>query len=551
MDLQDYLRVLRKRWQLITACAALALAAAAAVILSTTPTYTATAQLFVSTQNADLNQAVAGGQFAQAQVTSYADIVTSPQVTRPVIAALGLPYTPTQLGGEISASVPLNTVLIDLSVTDASPTRAAAIANAVSQQVIGLVSQIERPAGGGSPLVKVSVVKSADVPTAPTSPKKKLDLALGLLVGLAVGVGAAVLRETLDTTVKLPADIEELTGLPMLGVIGFDPAAAKQPLVVQGEEHSARAEAFRQLRTNLQFVNVDAAPRSIVVTSAIPEEGKTTTACNLATTLAEAGVRVLLVEADLRRPRIGQYLGLDSTVGVTDVLIGRVAVDDAIQSWADGLLDVLPGGRRPPNPSEVLASQGMRDLVVDLAGRYDVVLLDAPPLLPVTDAAVMAAISDGTILVARHGHVRREQLHRAIASLAAVDASALGIVLNMMPTKGPDAYAYTYAYRYSPPGERGRRTASPSDGAQRRRNSLQASHVTPIGPSPNGAHEAAAWPAEPAQGPAEAWPAEPAQGPAEAWPAEPAQGPAEAWPAEPAQGPAEPVESPQAVDPWP
>jgi non-specific protein-tyrosine kinase len=279
------------------------------------------------------------------------------------------------------------------------------------------------------------------------SPRKKLNLALGLLVGLAIGVGGAVLRETLDTSVKTSDDIQQHSGVSTIGVIGFDPDASKHPLIVHTDQHSVRAEAFRQLRTNLQFVDIDHAPRSIVVTSSLPGEGKTTTATNLAITLSQTGLRVLVVEADLRRPRVADYLGVINAVGLTSVLAGQATLDDVIQRWGDGRMHVLPSGPTPPNPSELLGSQGMVKLLRQLEDRYDLVLLDAPPLLPVTDAAVLATSASGVLMVVRHGKTTREQLSRAAEALSTVGAHVYGAVLNMAPTKGPDAYSYAYHYK--------------------------------------------------------------------------------------------------------
>jgi non-specific protein-tyrosine kinase len=281
------------------------------------------------------------------------------------------------------------------------------------------------------------------------------------LLGVAAGVGCAVLRETLDTTVKSPDGAEELVGAPMLGAISFDPEAAKRPLVVHVSPNSTRAEAFRQMRTNLQFVDIEHALRSVVVTSSIPGEGKSTTTCNLAITLAQAGVRVVLIEGDLRRPRVADYMGLEGAVGLTSVLLGRAKLEDALQPWGDGNLQVLASGPLPPNPSELLGSAGMAHLLRELEGKVDLVLIDAPPLLPVTDAAVLGAICSGVLMLERSNSTRREQLARATATVNAVGATILGTILNMVPTKGPDAYAYGYGYGYggryySRPGGTGR-----------------------------------------------------------------------------------------------
>jgi succinoglycan biosynthesis transport protein ExoP len=448
VDLRDYARTLRKHWQLVALCTLLGVAAAAGATLAATSLYKATTQLFVSVQAGqnDLSQLYQGNTFSQQRVKSYADIVDSPRVTEPVIRELRLPLTPDQLAGKIHAEAPLDTVLINIDVTDPSPARAAQIANAAAKQFVEVVKDLETPQGQKASPVKVSVVRPADAPAAPVSPRPKINLALGLLVGLALGVGAAVLRETLDMSVKSLDDVQDVTGASPLGVVIEDPDAARKPLLVHGDSHGPRAEAFRQLRTNLQYVDVDSPPRVVVVTSALPDEGKSTTSVNLASTLAQAGTRVVLLEADLRRPRVARYLGIEGAVGLTDVLAGHCDLDAALQSWGRDLFSVLPSGPLPPNPSEVLSSQHMQDLLKVLEDRFEVVLIDSPPLLPVTDAAVLARAGDGAILVVRHGRTTKEQLARTVSTLQAVDARLLGTVLNRVPRKGPDASYYGYAY---------------------------------------------------------------------------------------------------------
>jgi capsular exopolysaccharide synthesis family protein len=458
VNVSEYLLMLRKRWRLVALCLLVGVGVAAALTWTITPKYEASTQLFVSAKDAgsDLNGLAQGGQFTQERVQSYADIVDSPSVTATVADYLDNGLTPEQIADEISASAPLNTVLIDVHVTDTEPRRAQAIANAVSDEFALFVNTLETPTGSNKSPVKVSVVKRAALPTAPVSPRKPLNLALGVLVGLLVGIGCAVLRETLDTTIKDPEELQRSLGLATLGAIAYDPDARKRPLIVQSDPHSSRSEAFRQLRTNLQFVDIDHTPRSIVVTSSIPDEGKTTTATNLAIALAQGGMRVLLVEADLRRPRIADYLGIEGAVGLTTVLIGKAQLWNAVQTWgSDAGLHVLPSGPTPPNPSELLGSHGFAQLIREAELSYDLVLVDAPPLLPVTDAAVIATVVSGALLIGRHGHVRHEQLARATQSLRAVDASIYGIVLTMTPSKGPDAYYYGYGYRYQH-GKRGR-----------------------------------------------------------------------------------------------
>jgi capsular exopolysaccharide synthesis family protein len=230
------------------------------------------------------------------------------------------------------------------------------------------------------------------------------------------------------------------------GAISYDDSAKDSPLILNSSARSVRAEAFRQLRTNLQYVDVDNPLQVIAVTSSVAGEGKSSTATNLAVSFAQAGAKVLLIEGDLRRPRVAEYLGIEGGIGLTNVLTGRLAIDDVLQPWGKGGLTVLASGPIPPNPAELLGSKSMAQLLQSLKEKFEIIIVDTPPLLPVTDGAIISAEADGAILVVRHGKTTRNQVARATASLEAVDARILGAVMNMTPTRGADAYGYGYGY---------------------------------------------------------------------------------------------------------
>lgn len=448
MELRDYLRVLRKYWVLIVALALLGVAVAATYSLVKTPEYSSSAKVFVSTQSSDNVQELAqGNTFTQQRVKTYADLVGTPIVLLPVIATLELNITAGQLAQQVSASAPLDTTLIEITAMSQDPVLAAEIANTTAESLTGVVAKIETPENGDSSPVKLTRVQEADVPNAPVSPNVPLNLALGVLVGLALGVGFAVLRETLDTRIRNERDVEGVTDLPLMGGIAFDPKAKQRPLIVQADPKSPRAESFRSLRTNLQFLDVSDQPRSYVITSSIQSEGKSTTAANLAIALTDAGHKVVLIDADLRRPKLADYFDIEGAVGLSDVLIRRATLDDTIQQWGRGLLSILPAGAIPPNPSELLGSTVMQQLITGLEKQFDYVLIDAPPLLPVTDGALLARHTGGALIVVAAGRTHKNQLKGAIESLSHVNASVAGLVMTMVPTKGPDAYGYArYGY---------------------------------------------------------------------------------------------------------
>ena len=452
VELRDYLRILHRSWVLVLATTLLGLLIAGGYSLFVSPKYQATTQMFVSvrTEGAATGDLVQGGTFARQVVASYVDIVNTAIVLDPVIEQLGLDQTTAQLATQISASSALNTVNIEITATDENPEQAAAIANATAASFTNVVQDVlEKPEGedaGPSP-VQIRTVQPATVPTSPVSPNVPLNLMLGLLVGLALGIGIAVLRSVLDTRIHSLHDIEAITDAPLLGGIALDPEAKTRPLIVHADPRNPRAESFRTLRTNLQFLNVEGGPRIFVFSSAGPGEGKSTTAANLAISLAETGAKVALVDGDLRLPRVAEYMGIEGGVGMTDVLIGRANVGDVMQKWGRAQLYVLPAGRIPPNPSELLGSTAMDKLLATLAEHFDVVLIDAPPLLLVTDAAVVSKKARGAILVAASGSTKKQELHGAVRTLESAGAALLGVVVTMLPTKGPDSYGYgTYAY---------------------------------------------------------------------------------------------------------
>ena len=447
MELSDYIRVLRKNWLIIVVVTLVGLGAAAGYSLTRTPLYESQSTVFVSTQaGGTLQDLTQGNSFTQARVTTYTNLVRTPAVLDPAISELGLPMTAAQLAGDVSASNTADTTLITISAKDADPEVAAAIANAVAASLAGAVADLESTDVATSP-IKLTPVQQALPNNTPVSPNVPLNLALGVLVGLAIGIAIAAIRTVLDTKVRSTRDITQITDRPIIGAIPYDPKAPDRPIILQADPQNGRSEAFRSLRTNLQFLDMDGG-HTFVVTSSIPSEGKSTTTINLAVALADAGIRVALIDTDLRKPRVAEYLGIEGGVGLTDVLIGRAKLGDVMLPWGRRPLFVLPAGKVPPNPSELLGSRQMSQLLEVIGADFDVVLLDAPPLLPVTDAAILAKSTSGALVVAAAGRVTTGQFTGAITALDTVDARVAGIVLSMVPTRGPDAYGYGYGYGY-------------------------------------------------------------------------------------------------------
>lgn len=436
---------MRRNWILLVASVLIGLLAAGGASILVKPTYTSSTQLFVAIQGSgSVTELQQGNTFSQARVQSYVKTVTAPVILQPAIDSLGLDETPDELAGRVRAKSEPNTVLIDIEVDDTSPVQAAAIAQAVANSLVRGLEDLERPKAGGTSPVSLSIITPATAPSVPSAPNTRLNILLGLFAGLILGVGIAVLRTALDHRIRGEADFRKVSDTPVLGTIAFDQDAMKKPLLTQALAQSPRAESFRQLRTNLQFANIAGQAKTVLMTSSLPGEGKSTTATNLALALAQAGQTVCLIDADLRRPMVSEYLGLERNAGLTTALVGQADVMDLLQPWGTDKLYVLASGQIPPNPSELLGSAQMNRLIHRLEESFDAIVIDAPPLLPVTDATVLAQHVGGVVLVVGAQKVKKHDIEKALSTLDLVKATILGAVLNRLPIKGADAYSYAY-----------------------------------------------------------------------------------------------------------
>jgi capsular exopolysaccharide synthesis family protein len=450
VDLHNYLQAVRQGWWLVLAIVVIAVGTGGAITLQTAPRYASDVTFFVNTPNQNATAVYQGSLFTQDRVKSYVDLVSSGRLAQTLAADPSLRLTAGQVSSRISAVNEPNTVLLTVTVTDTDRARGLKLCRALAVAFPALVQQIETPPGAQQPTVKVEVVDGPVLDSSPVSPQPLRNLALAALLGLVAGIGATVLRERLDTTVRDDLALRRAAGATVLGQIPYDEDGKSAPLIVGAAGHSARGEAMRKLRTNLRFVDLQDECRVIALTSAIQGEGKTTTCCNLAITMAESGSRVLLIDADLRRPRVAEYLGLESRIGLTDVLIGEVTITDAAQPWGDGDLFVMASGSVPPDPSELLGSQRMADLLGAARGWVDIVLIDTPPLLSVTDGAVVAVQADGTVLLSQYARTSQAQIGAAVQALQQVSARLLGCVLTMTRQSKSDAYQYD-TYRSTSP----------------------------------------------------------------------------------------------------
>jgi polysaccharide biosynthesis transport protein len=300
----------------------------------------------------------------------------------------------------------------------------------------------------------IRVVEEAEVPGGPITPRKMRNYQLALLIGLALGFGLAVLFENLDNTLKTPEDVKEHLGLPFLGMVPDvgarakgSPVAVPSPLILKNPR-SAVAEAYRVLRTNLIFSSAETRGRALLISSANPGEGKTTTVTNLAASLALNGARVLAMDADLRRPTMHQHFGISKTPGLSDLIVGKAKAGEAIQTTRFKGLQVLPCGYVPPNPAELLGSASIRQVIDALRDLYDWVLIDTPPILAMADTPVLCPVVDGVVLVVGAEVSGRPAIQRAIDQILSVGGKITGVVLNKVDLERNSYYYGQYYGEY-------------------------------------------------------------------------------------------------------
>ena len=463
---RELLMELRKQWNLIlrnlsTFLVLLIVGSSVGLFISiiSPKIYESESQIFISTPSPilDISALPEGSSFAEQRVVSYARLINAPITLVPVINKLALNMSASELASKITSTAPLGTVLINIKVKDISGERAAAIANAVALQFGETINSLEQPEMGTSSGVKSTMVRSGIIPNSPSSPNTKLNVLIGLIFGFVFACLIGILREIFDSTVK---NANHLSGKQLLSTILFDEDAEENPLVSEIGNYSVRAESFRHLRTALKLPKSENECEVIAITSALPGEGKTTTSINLAISFAQTGLKVALVEANLRRPSFKKYFDKSNSVsfGLTNIL-DQIDFNKSTKKFetyfqvfgsATDSIEWIYSGNIPPDPAEKLGGSAMRDFISSLKREYDIVIVDTPPVLPVTDAAVISSIVDSVIIVVHAGVTRQVHLSGVIEVLENSNAKIAGVVINMVPqnTRGEE---YGYAYnRYDP-----------------------------------------------------------------------------------------------------
>ncbi len=445
MTLLDFVRLTRVHVWMILVLVLTGLAGAYALTTRMPHVYKADASGYVRVSGASesTGEGLAANTLSGSKADSYLPLVTSRAVAQRAIDETGIDATPAAVAARVSAAVAPNSVILQVSATGPSPDEARVLADAVIAATAEEANRIETVGtDSSSALVRIVPIESA-LPGVQIAPDLRRNVLVGGVVGLVVAYLIVFARRQLDTRIRNVDDIEEATGSSVLGVV---PAVRE----LKGEAGRGRldrlgaaAESFRQLRTNLRFVGVDDPPRSIVVTSANAGEGKSTVSATLSRVLADAGRPVVIIDADLRRPMLASIFDVDGRVGLSQLLSGQVGLRDVLHDTDQPGLQIITAGRTPPNPSELLGSLRMRQLIDHLA-RDHTVILDAPPMLPVTDAGVLAAQTDGVLFVFAVGRTHKDQARVAARMMSRVEGRTLGVVLNLAPKRGLGSVEYGY-----------------------------------------------------------------------------------------------------------
>ncbi|MGY1779789.1 P-loop NTPase [Geodermatophilus sp. SYSU D01036] len=429
LDLTHFVRVLRRRWQLLALIVLASVLGAAAAAWLQTPTYQTTIVLVATTGPAPDTDA-GGTSQSQAAAQRALDLSrfagTAPVVEEVVAEAADAAGLPARTPIDVTASADGASPFLSITVTDSEAAWAQAVANAYPAALPDALEGIDPGVAGSAQ--QLTTLTPAPLPGAPTSPDRGLYLAMGLLLGLVLGVGLVVLREATDREIHDPEDMARALNLPVLGVV--PQREPKQPLPIRAAPNSPRAEAYRAVQASLAFARTDGPPRSLVVTSASSGEGVTTLAANVALALAGSGRRVVLVDANLRAPHLHELFGLPAGPGLAEVLAGQSTVAAALRDVSGTPLRVLPAGPPDAHQLEMLTGPRTPEVLQALLADCDVLVLDTPPVLPVADALFLAAHSAGVLLVARVGVATKDRLRRARDAVRTVQAPLVGLVVN-------------------------------------------------------------------------------------------------------------------------
>ena len=455
ITLMDLFRIVHKHLLVGIITFVVVFAAVCAYTFLAPPKYSATAQVFAtysdsSVQDNNISNINSASTYITNQIQSYPTLATTESVLKPVIDDLGLDTTVANLAGQLTVTNPTNTAFVNISVEDGDAQQASDIANAVAASMQNVIQNDLYSAADKSP-VKISIVQRARVPESPSSPNKPLYLAVGVVAGLVLGVFAALLKDMLNTKVEETSDVRSLVGASSLGSVPQDNSLGEKRPVLISQPNGPIAEEFRRIHTNIEFLQTDKVAgkgQLLVITSAQPSEGKTTTSINVAAALAEDGARVLLIDADLRHPSVAHHLGLEGSAGLAHVLSGQMSPKDVVQNYWKPNLHILPAGKRPANAGVLLGSDTMRIMVEQALTQYDYVIIDTAPLSVSNDGVVFGRWAKGLVLVTGRGVCEKKELKEVSESLHVAKVPVLGFIFNYADLKKTHSNSNYYYYYY-------------------------------------------------------------------------------------------------------
>ena len=453
MTIADLLQIIRKHLASAIISFVVVFAAVAAVAFIMPPKYTATAEVFAtyagqSGETQTTNDMSSGANYLNTQIKTYPELVKTEAVLQPVIKDLGLDMTTPNLAGVVTAANPTNTFMVTSRQKSAIRSKRRHRQQRGKNLPIRFLRPVHNSSSSGSP-IKLTVVQKAQTPTGQSSPNIPLYLAAGLILGLIVGIGVALLKDILNTKVDSTDDVRELTHASSLGTVPQATILDDSRPVVVAQPAGSEAEEFRRIRTNLSFLTTTATQghgRLLVITSTDPSEGKTTVSSNVAVALAEEGKSVLLIDADLRHPSVAHKLGIEGHVGLSHVLSRQASPADVIQKYWKPNLHIMPAGTRPANASILLNSDLMKEMVEQALTQYDYVILDTAPLSVANDATVFGRMAGGLVLVTGKGVVEKKELENTATALQAAEVPILGFIFNFADPKKIHSKNYYYYY---------------------------------------------------------------------------------------------------------
>ncbi|WP_256841519.1 polysaccharide biosynthesis tyrosine autokinase [Ornithinimicrobium cryptoxanthini] len=440
MTFQEFAYAMRQRWRIVVAMVILGLAVMTVITIQTPRVYESYTRIYLLATGVDDR----GNLYSmpQTEKETLVQVAASPVILDATREALGYDGSvPVSIGATASGE----TSLLDFRASSDSPERAAEIATTAPQVLAGVARNYAPSLAMSGNEVEAQVVAPATRSALPVTPDVRNNLITGVLGGLLVGIGLALLRHTADNRIRGSRELAMLSDRPLLAMIPItnnndDPG---HDLYMEADPFGPQAEAARQLRTNIHFVDVTAGKHSFMITSSLPGEGKTTTAVNLGLAIADSGLKVLLIDADLRHPNVANALGIEGAVGLTTLLVGAAKPEDVIQQWAGTSLHVLAAGEAPPNPSELLGSRAMKELFEQLSEEFDFILVDSPPVLPVTDPLVISQLTGGVVMVVAATETRRRHLAEALRVLKTANVEVGGFVVTKAEST-PSSYRYYY-----------------------------------------------------------------------------------------------------------